>query len=62
FSVVIIDCPKEIFKPSGQASFTAPCRPFLAGAAVAPAAYDKNPSVGDFHTLEPGRARFIQRF
>lgn len=37
-SVVIIACPKEIFKPSGQASFTAPCRPFLAGAAVAPAA------------------------
>ena len=27
FSVVIIACPKELFKPSGQASFTAPCRP-----------------------------------
>ena len=38
FSAVIIACPKEICKPSGQASFTAPCRPFLAGAAVAPAA------------------------
>ena len=49
FSVVIIACPKEIFKPSGQASccayiintflpITAPCRPCLAGAAVAPAA------------------------
>ena len=49
FSAVIIACPKEICKPSGQASccayiintflpITAPCRPCLAGADVAPAA------------------------